>query len=83
MRQLDHWARVGRAVSSRHSAARRKLEEAVAGELEVAELSVEDQATVYDNSGLKGPRIVAQMSEDFIVGPRPGRTGHHRRCSRA
>jgi predicted ABC-type ATPase len=21
-----------------------------------------DQATVYDNSGLKGPRIVAQMS---------------------
>jgi predicted ABC-type ATPase len=27
-----------------------------------------DQATVYDNSGLKGPRIVAQMSEGFIVG---------------
>jgi len=24
------------------------------------------QATVYDNSGLKGPRIVAQMSEGFI-----------------
>jgi predicted ABC-type ATPase len=27
-----------------------------------------DQATVYDNTGLKGPRIVAQMSEGFIVG---------------
>jgi predicted ABC-type ATPase len=26
------------------------------------------QATVYDNSGLKGPRIVAQMSGGFIVG---------------
>ena len=27
-----------------------------------------EQATVYDNSGLKGPRIVAQMSDGFIVG---------------
>jgi predicted ABC-type ATPase len=27
-----------------------------------------EQATVYDNSGIKGPRIVAQMSEGFIVG---------------
>ncbi|MDT7790828.1 MAG: hypothetical protein QOD59_264 [Mycobacterium sp.] len=27
-----------------------------------------DQAIVYDNSGLKGPRIVAQMSVGFIVG---------------
>src|SRR6201999_3279262 len=27
-----------------------------------------DQAVVYDNSGLKGPRIVAQMSDGFIVG---------------
>jgi predicted ABC-type ATPase len=26
------------------------------------------QATVYDNSGRKGPRIVADMSEGFIVG---------------
>jgi predicted ABC-type ATPase len=28
-----------------------------------------DQATVYDNSAIKGPRIVAQISEGFIVGP--------------
>jgi predicted ABC-type ATPase len=27
-----------------------------------------DHATVYDNSGIKGPRIVAQMSGGFIVG---------------
>ncbi len=27
-----------------------------------------EQATVYDNSGIKGPRIVAQMAEGFIVG---------------
>jgi predicted ABC-type ATPase len=27
-----------------------------------------DQATVYDNSGAKGPLIVAQMSDGFIVG---------------
>ena len=27
-----------------------------------------DQATVYDNSGIKGPLIVAQMSDGFIVG---------------
>jgi predicted ABC-type ATPase len=27
-----------------------------------------DLATVYDNSGIKGPRIVAQMTEGFIVG---------------
>jgi predicted ABC-type ATPase len=29
-----------------------------------------DQATVYDNSGIKGPRIVAQMTDGFIVGLR-------------
>jgi|SRR5690349_22209223 predicted ABC-type ATPase len=27
-----------------------------------------EQATVYDNSGIEGPRIVAQMTEGFIVG---------------
>jgi len=45
--QLDHWARVGRAVSSRHSAARRKVEAALAGELELAELS-EDEGVVFN-----------------------------------
>jgi predicted ABC-type ATPase len=27
-----------------------------------------EQTTVYDNSGIKGPRIVAQMTEGYIVG---------------
>ena len=42
--QLDHWARIGCAASSRHSAARRKVEAALASELELAELGVEQGA---------------------------------------
>jgi ParD-like antitoxin of type II bacterial toxin-antitoxin system len=40
--QLDHWARVGRAVSSQQTAARRRVEAALAGDLEVRELSHEE-----------------------------------------
>ena len=40
--QLDHWARVGRAVSSQHTAPRRRVEAALAGHLAVTELSVEE-----------------------------------------
>lgn len=40
--QLDHWARVGRAVSSQHTAARQPVEAALAGQLELRELSVEE-----------------------------------------
>lgn len=40
--QLDHWARVGRAVSSQHSAARRKVEAALAGTMPLRELSAEE-----------------------------------------
>src|SRR6478752_3038980 len=39
-----------------------------------------DQATIYDNSGIKGPRIVAQMTDGFIVVLPSGRTGHRLRC---
>jgi hypothetical protein len=42
--QLEHWARVGRAVSSQHTAARRRVEAALTGELELRELSVEEGA---------------------------------------
>lgn len=45
--QLDHWARVGRAVSSRHSAARRKVEAALAGDIALGELTAEEGA-VFD-----------------------------------
>lgn len=40
--QLDHWARIGRSVSGQHSAARRKVEAALAGGVELSELSVEE-----------------------------------------
>ncbi|MGE2724839.1 TA system antitoxin ParD family protein [Mycolicibacterium pulveris] len=40
--QLDHWARVGRAVSSQQSAARRKVEAALAGDTPLRELSTEE-----------------------------------------
>lgn len=41
--QLDHWMRVGRAVSMRDTAARRRVEEAVAGILPLADLSAEER----------------------------------------
>lgn len=40
--QLDHWARVGRAVSSQHTASRRRIEAALAGDLEMSGLTVEE-----------------------------------------
>ncbi|ATA28574.1 hypothetical protein MLM_2138 [Mycobacterium lepraemurium] len=40
--QLDHWARVGRAVSSQHTASRRRVEAALAGRLSTAELTLEE-----------------------------------------
>lgn len=40
--QLDHWARVGRAVSSQHTASRRRVEAALAGDRAITELTVEE-----------------------------------------
>jgi ParD-like antitoxin of type II bacterial toxin-antitoxin system len=40
--QLDHWARVGRAVSSQQTAPRRRVEAALAGKLATSELSMEE-----------------------------------------
>jgi ParD-like antitoxin of type II ParDE toxin-antitoxin system len=42
--QIDHWARVGRAVSMTQTAARRRVEAALAGELPERELTAEEQA---------------------------------------
>jgi predicted ABC-type ATPase len=36
--------------------------------LVAAAISRCDAATVYDNSALKGPRIVAQMSQGLVIG---------------
>ncbi|MBI2702640.1 MAG: hypothetical protein CK429_03950 [Mycobacterium sp.] len=40
--QLDHWVRVGRAVSSQETAARRKVESALAGDTALRELTPEE-----------------------------------------
>jgi hypothetical protein len=40
--QLDHWARVGRAVSSHHTAARRRVEAALAGTADLDSLTQEE-----------------------------------------
>ena len=42
--QLEHWARVGRAVSSQQTTARRRVVAALTGDLELRELSVEECA---------------------------------------
>src|ERR1700743_2547880 len=42
--QLDHLARVGRAVSSQQTAARRRVEAALRGDLEQREVSLEEGA---------------------------------------
>jgi hypothetical protein len=41
--QLDHWARVGRAVSVQTSTARRRVEAALAGEFDERELTGEER----------------------------------------
>lgn len=40
--QLDHWARVGRAVSSQHNVSRRRVVAALGGDLDLSELTVEE-----------------------------------------
>lgn len=45
--QLDHWIRVGRAVSSQYSASRRRVEAALAGNLPVNELTSQE-ASVFN-----------------------------------
>jgi len=41
--QLDHWARVGRSVSMHQTAARRRIEAALAGEVPFADLTDDER----------------------------------------
>ncbi len=41
--QLDHWARVGRAVSSQQSASRHRVEAAMAGDLDLTDLDIDEE----------------------------------------
>ncbi|OCB28040.1 hypothetical protein A5674_16995 [Mycobacterium malmoense] len=45
--QLDHWARVGRAVSSHQTASCRRIEAALAGDLDTNQLS-DDEGLVFN-----------------------------------
>jgi hypothetical protein len=45
--QLDHWVRVGRAVSSVASAQRSRVEAALAGELPLVDLSFQESVVVH------------------------------------
>lgn len=45
--QLDHWARVGRAVSSHQTASRRRIEATLAGDLDTNQLSA-DEGLVFN-----------------------------------
>jgi hypothetical protein len=45
--QLDHWARVGRAVSATPTAARRRVEAALAGRLPEHELTTEERTVFH------------------------------------
>jgi hypothetical protein len=42
--QLDHWARLGRAVSMHETAARGRVEAALAGTVELSDLSTQERA---------------------------------------
>jgi hypothetical protein len=55
--QLDHWARVGRTVSTYHSTARRRVEAALDGTLPLTELSPEE-------------RLVANAETDAAIAER-------------
>ena len=55
--QLDHWARVGRTVSSHHSTARRRVEAALEGRLALTDLTTEE-------------RLVANAEADAAIAER-------------
>jgi len=64
--QLDFWARVGRAVSTHESAARRRVEAALSGEFALGELD-------------ESERLVANAELDVAIQMRAGATsfGEH------
>lgn len=64
--QVDYWARLGRAVSMVESAARRRIEAAVAGELPLAELSGEER--IVANAEIDA--TVEQLAQSTSYGAR-------------
>lgn len=64
--QLDHWARVGRAVSSQQSAARRRVEAALSGDTGLGDLTAEE--------GIVFNAEVAVAIEESLAGADYGKT---------
>ena len=64
--QLDHWARVGRSVSMHQTAARRRVEAALAGELPLADLT--DSERVVANAELDAS--IQAQAESMSFGDR-------------
>jgi ParD-like antitoxin of type II bacterial toxin-antitoxin system len=61
--QLDHWARVGRAVSMTQTAARRRVEAALAGELAERDLTPQERTVL--NAELDASLSAAARSTSF------------------
>jgi ParD-like antitoxin of type II bacterial toxin-antitoxin system len=68
--QLDHWARVGREVSSQQTAARRRVEAALAGELDLRELSVEEGAVFNAEIAAAIQENLAESNYDKVLATR-------------
>ena len=77
--QLDHWARVGRTVSTHHSTARRRVEAALQGTLALTDLTPEERLvtnaetdaavaerhrTVHNGDVLAGEGVVTVALDD-------------------
>jgi hypothetical protein len=85
--QLDHWARVGRAVSSQQTASRRRVEAALTGELPLGALSLEEgvvfnaeiSAAVEENlAGTDYGRVLAARGVTTVALDGDGRIVEHR-----
>jgi hypothetical protein len=85
--QLDHWVRVGRAVSSQQTAPRRRVEAALAGDLPLSALSAEEgvvfnaeiSAAIEENlAGAQYGRVLAARGVTTVALDEDGRMVEHR-----
>lgn len=73
--QLDHWARVGRAVSSQHSVARRRVEAALAGDVPpLRDLTDEEGVVVNAEIAAAIQEHLASADYGAVLGARGGVT---------
>jgi hypothetical protein len=63
--QLDHWARVGRNLSMHETAARRRVEAALAGELALDQLTTDERAVANAELDVR----IAERAQAMSFGP--------------